>query len=114
MATPTPTTTGLLLDDEGDSLVPIARAAPEHPSAAPAPATHAATTALAHPADADHQLLRSAIEWASSPQPTIGFRALVLYVTGVNLGISRRERELRLQFCALYRAAWSAPPRSER
>lgn len=109
MAAHTSANTGLLLDDDDDAPVPFVSAAVPD-----APAVPASQPELVHPEDAPADVLQQAIQWATTPAPTIGLRALVLYVTGLNLGLSRRERDLRLQFCALYRAAYSTPPDDER
>lgn len=113
MAAHTPANAGLLLDDDDDTLVPIAAPVAPTPAQSPEPARLPAST-LIHPADASPEVLQRALAWVTSPTPTLGWRALVFYVTGLNLGPSRRERDLRLQFCALYRAAHSSQPDPER
>lgn len=115
MAAHTSANTGLLLDDDDDAPVPIVAAAAPDPHGAPAAQqVLPGAGVLVHPVDAPADVLERAIEWATIPAPTLGLRALVLYVTGLNVGLSRRERDLRLQFCALYRAAYSTPPDDER
>jgi hypothetical protein len=113
MAAHTPANAGLLLDDDDDTLVPIAARIAAATAQPPEPA-HVLASAFVHPAEAQPELVRRAIEWVTCPTPTLGWRAAVFYVTGLNLGPSRRERDLRLQFCALYRAAHSPQPDPER
>lgn len=112
MAANTPANTGLLLDDDDDAPVPIvtpARAAMPQPLSEPASDAAVADSWLVHPGDAPSELIERALAWVTDPLPTIGLRALVLAVSGLNMGVSRRERELRLLYCALYRAAYDQP-----
>lgn len=94
---------GLLLEDESDELVPLApKPAPTQPTAdAPSAAAPAAVGVL-HPAMADSELVQRAVAWVCDPRPTWGVRRWVWFATGINLGVSRRERDLRLLFLALY------------
>ncbi len=112
MAANTSANTGLLLNDDDDAPVPFVT-----PARFDAPALAGDTvlpnsvqvSRLVHPADASPELVQRALDWIACPVPTLGFRALLLAVSGLNLGISRRERDLRLLYCALYRAAYLQP-----
>lgn len=93
---------GLLLEDESDALVPLAAATPrEHAPDAPAAPSLALGAAL-HPALVDPVVMQRAVAWICDPRPGWGVRRWVWFASGINLGVSRRERDLRLLFVALY------------
>jgi hypothetical protein len=105
-----PASAGLLLNDADDAPVPLPRTAAQSPtprSAAPVAAPPAATSA--HTANVVAALLDAA-QFVSDPDPRIGIRRFVLLATGVHLGLSRRERDLRRVVCELYRATYHSLP----
>lgn len=103
MAANKPADTGLLLDDADDALVPIGTTG-SLPIAQADPARAGAASRSALSRD-EFASVEPAIGWATSLYPAFGVRAAIFAVTGISFGISRRERDLRLAFCALYRAA---------
>lgn len=99
----------LLLNDADDALVPLRAPTPPESAATPVPvecSQPASELRLTHPACADARTLQKAIDWVCSPEPALGARCALLYLTGINLGPSRRERRLRSLFCELYQSSY--------
>lgn len=95
----------LLLDDAtDDALVPLS-AAPSAPARSDSGLSSpiAARLQVRVLTDVRPDALRDLIVWARDPEPAFGWRRVLLIVSGINLGPSRRERRLRRLFCELYR-----------
>ena len=96
----------LLFDDADDALVPLA---PSNPSELDSqPESLDGEVRLRHPAHANPEVLQRAVDWVGDPRASWGVRRTLLTLSGINLGPSRRERELRLMFCALYQASYES------
>ena len=98
---PAITGSGLIVEDESDSLAPISateqtRAASVEPEIEPSSVT--VQSPLSNDALGAY---RSLLRFASADVPTLGWRHVVFVVTGVVLRPGRAERELRAQVVLL-------------
>ena len=94
----------LIVADSDDELVPFG-ATVELP-ATPLPTTPSTTTDTSRE---DRRLLR---QWMSDTGPWFGWRRVLWFVTGIDLGPSPHERRLRLVLCELLDADQSDQPTS--
>lgn len=98
---------GLLLEDETDELVPLASSPTSSDQDTDAlRALAVPPVGVLHPALADPEVVQRAVTWVCDPRPTWGVRRWVWFATGINLGVSRRERDLRLLYLALFAAGF--------
>lgn len=94
----------LIVADSDDELVPFGATA-ERP-ATPLPTTSPPTT------DTTREELHLLRQWARDTAPWFGWRRVLWFVTGIDLGPSLRERRLRLLLCELLDAAHADQPTS--
>lgn len=98
---------GLLLNDEGDAPVPLVAPVPASVEAHAGASTDAGGHSMRRiPNGLPARELQQVIDWVCSPEACIGIRRSILKASGINLGPSPRERELRRLACVLYRTIY--------